>query len=371
MTSIAALTVTAMLDGAAHSADCNDWPDWKAFKKRFIQADGRVIDYSAQSQSTSEGQAYALFFALVANDRSTFDSVLGWTSANLAQGDLSARLMAWKWGKRSDGGWGVVDTNAASDAELWFSYVLFQASRRWSSKALRAMAELMQARIEIELVKTVAGVGPVLIPGPQGYQLTTGGWKLNPSYLPLPVLRGLASEVPSGPWSLLASTTLAMLEAVTPQLLVPDWIVVRPDSGFALDAEAGFDGGHEAIRTYLWTAMLSDRDPDRSRLLARMTGMAALLDQLLVPPARVDAFSGRSEGSGPIGFSVALLPYLEAVGAKASAERQRLRITAAGGVPSVYYEQALGLFAQGWMDQRFRFAPDGRLDWGVPAKCNK
>jgi endoglucanase len=233
------------------------------------------------------------------------------------------------------------------------------------------MAELMQSRVEKELVISVAGVGPVLLPGPQGFALKSGGWKLNPSYLPLQVLRGLASEVPAGPWSSLAESTVVMIESVTPRLLVPDWIVVRPERGFSLDAEAGFGGGYEAIRTYLWAAMMSKRDPYRARLLARMGGMAALVDQLQAPPERIDAFSGRPEGSGPVGFSVALLPYLEAVGTKASVERQKTRIIAMGGIPSVYYEQALGLFARGWIDRRFRFASDGRLDWGVPATCDK
>lgn len=369
--SVAALAGLPSAAGAAQPGACNEWSGWNAFRDKFIQADGRVIDFSADGQSTSEGQAYALFFALVANDRPTFERLLEWTRSNLAGGDLSSRLMAWRWGQRTDGNWGVMDRNAASDADLWLAYVLFQAARRWHDKSLHALAELMQARIEKELVVPVAGVGPVLLPGPQGFALKGGGWKLNPSYMPLPVLRGLASEVPSGPWSSLAKTTLTLFEAVTPRRLVPDWVAVWPERGFMLDAELGFEGGHEAIRTYLWAGLMSRQDPDRARLLERMKGMAALVDRLLVPPARIDAFSGQAQGNSPAGFSVALLPYLDAVGAKISAERQRLRIVAMGGIPSVYYEQALGLFAQGWIEQRFRFAADGRLDWGMTATCKK
>ena len=36
---------------------------------RFVSADGRVIDHTGGGVTTSEGQSYALFFALVANDR--------------------------------------------------------------------------------------------------------------------------------------------------------------------------------------------------------------------------------------------------------------------------------------------------------------
>lgn len=371
ISSVAALVGAPIPVVAAPSSACDEWSGWSTFKEKFIQADGRVVDYSADGHSTSEGQAYALFFALVANDRPTFERLLEWTRANLADGDFSSRLMAWKWGRRTDGSWGVMDRNAASDADLWLAYVLFQAARRWRDKSMRAMAELMQARIEKELVVSVAGVGPVLLPGPRGFALKAGGWKLNPSYLPLQVLRGLATEAPSGPWSSLVRTTVTMFESVTPRRLVPDWVAVWPDRGFTLDAELGFGGGYEAIRAYLWAAMMSKRDPDRIRLLTRMKGMSELVDRLLVPPAKIDAFSGQSEGASPAGFSVALLPYLDAVGAKISADRQRLRISAMGGIPLVYYEQALGLFALGWIEQRFRFAADGRLDWGMTATCEE
>src|SRR5215475_8319722 len=33
---------------------------WKAYVERFVQRDGRVIDYKADGISTSEGQAYAM-----------------------------------------------------------------------------------------------------------------------------------------------------------------------------------------------------------------------------------------------------------------------------------------------------------------------
>lgn len=310
-----------------------------------------------------------MFFALVANDRPSFDRLLTWTRANLAQGDLSARLMAWKWGKRADGSWGVMDGNAAGDADLWLAYVLYQAARRWRDESLLAIAELVQARIEKELVVHVAGVGPVLLPGPQGFALKSGGWKLNPSYLPLPVLRGLATEVPTAVWGDLVATTVTMIESVTPRYLVPDWIAVRADRGFLLDPEVGYQGSYDAIRAYLWAAMMPTQDPMRDRLLARMKGMKALVERLLVPPARVNAYSGQAEGSGPGGFSAALLPYLQAVGAQGALRQQRLRIVAMGGVPSVYYEQALGLFSMGWIDQRFRFTQDGQLDWGSNLTC--
>jgi len=62
------------------------WPLWQAYGQRMIAGDGRVLDHTAGDRTTSEAQAYAMFFALVANDRAQFDKLLNWTEANLAGG---------------------------------------------------------------------------------------------------------------------------------------------------------------------------------------------------------------------------------------------------------------------------------------------
>jgi endoglucanase len=351
------------------SAAC-PWPAWETFRNRFMQADGRVIDFSANDHSTSEGQAYGLFFALVANDRKAFDLILNWARTNLAGGDLTARLMAWHWGKKPDGSWGVLDNNAASDADLWLAYTLYQAAHLWRDASLRASAELLQARIEKELIVQIAGIGPVLLPGPQGFALKSGGWKLNPSYLPLTVLYGLQREAPRGPWQALAKSTLAMFDAITPQLLVADWVAFRPKMGFVLDPEVGVTGSYDAIRAYMWAGMMVASDPARGKLLARMRGMLPLLEKHGVPPHRIHTGNGTlSDGAGPLGFSAALLPFLAASGAQQLLETQRKRISAGGGLPAIYYEQALGLFALGFLEKRFQFARDGKLVLSKQAVC--
>lgn len=59
------------------------WPAWEQFKQDYMSEGGRVIDPSdARKITTSEGQSYGLFFALVANDRKAFDQLLAWTRDN-------------------------------------------------------------------------------------------------------------------------------------------------------------------------------------------------------------------------------------------------------------------------------------------------
>ena len=96
-----------------HCWQLRHWGAWLSFARVFVQADGRVIDRTAGSRSTSEAQAYTLFFALVANDRARFERVLHWMVNNLAEGSLETNLPAWLWGLREDGSWGVRDANPA------------------------------------------------------------------------------------------------------------------------------------------------------------------------------------------------------------------------------------------------------------------
>ena len=124
------------------------WPAWDAFKAQIINEGGRVVsDDDGGGQTYSEGQSYALFFALVANDRPMFDKLLRWTENNLCEGDMTARLPAWLWGRRPDGSWGVIDSNAASDADLWIAYALGEAGRLWNERSYRALSALLAARV--------------------------------------------------------------------------------------------------------------------------------------------------------------------------------------------------------------------------------
>ncbi|MBU2768764.1 cellulase, partial [Acidithiobacillus ferrivorans] len=121
--------------------------------------------------TTSEGQSYALFFALVANNPKLFQNILTWTQDNLAQGSLAAHLPAWRWGERPNKTWGVLDTNSAADADLWIAYTLIQAGRLWDRNSYTAMGTLLAKRIDQKEVVDLKGMGPMLIPGNAGFRI--------------------------------------------------------------------------------------------------------------------------------------------------------------------------------------------------------
>src|SRR5262249_22420540 len=119
--------------GAEVCCAAQEWPPlWKSYSNGFLDGQIRVVDRDAGDRTTSEAQAYAMFFALVANDRPRFDGLLHWTEKNLASGDLSMHLPAWLWGKDRNDHWGVVDSNSASDADVWMAYTLLEAGKAWN-----------------------------------------------------------------------------------------------------------------------------------------------------------------------------------------------------------------------------------------------
>ena len=346
---------------------CGDWSGYRAFVERFVQADGRVIDYSTPAQqTTSEGQSYALFFALVANDRATFDRLLGWTRANLAGNQFDAqnmRLPSWQWGRKADGSYGVLDPNSASDSDLWIAYDLLQAGRLWHEAGYTQLGEALATQIARQEITTLPGVGPMLLPGPQGF--TNGGvTRLNPSYLPLPLLRSLARDMPNGPWGKLADSAYKLIKTTAPQGFAPDWAAWQ-NGQFVVDPKNGDTGSYDAIRVYLWAGLASPADPLARPWLAALGGMRERVAQTGFPPEKVSSTTGTASGEGPLSYWGALAPYFKALGDAHGLGLARTRLAALdAGVPGrepVYYDRVLGLFGTGFIDGRYRFDEAGRL----------
>lgn len=173
-------------------ANTCEWPQWETFKSVYMEQ-GRVVDGSDERIiTTSEGQSYALFFALVANDPKTFDQVLKWTQSHLAGGDLTARLPAWLWGRKENGQFGVLDSNPASDSDLWIAYSLVEAGRLWNNYYYQTLGHLIASRILREETVNIAGVGTVLLPAPTGFDADSQ-YRVNPSYVPLQLIARMQS----------------------------------------------------------------------------------------------------------------------------------------------------------------------------------
>jgi endo-1,4-beta-D-glucanase Y len=355
------------------------WTDWDSFKQGALSKDGRVIDDSTPQRVTvSEGQAYALFFALVANDRPTFDRVLNWTQNNLAQGDLTAHLPAWIWGRReakdatgsdkgSSPGWGVIDANPASDADLWIAYSLLEAGRLWHERSYTALGTVLARNILSEETAVLPGLGRTLLPGSVGFHPQDDVWRLNPSYVPLQVMRRLAVALPQqAEWTAVYDSSVKLVTDTAPHGFSPDWVLYRRDKGFQPDEASKAESAYNAIRVYLWAGMLAADAPSRASVLPTFRPMVDYIAAHGAPPERVDTQSGTpGSNAGNAGFSAAVAPYLAALGRNdlAQAQVQRTR-SLAHDAPLGYYSQVLALFGLGYLDGLYRFDADGAV---VPA----
>jgi endoglucanase len=361
-------------------AGCNaqrPWPLWEAYSQHFLDDQGRVIDRSAGDRTTSEGEAYAMFFALVDNDRTRFDKLLKWTQDNLAQGDLTAHLPAWAWGKTANGEWKALDTNSAADADLWMAYTLIEAGRLWHDPQYDNLGRMMAAQIARNEVVLVPGLGTTVLPGPQGFHPDADKFILNPSYLPLPILTRLAKELPQGPWAAVVGSLPALVGGENGSGYAMDWVAAGPDgihpvappsqpSTGQRDLQPG--GSYDAIRVYLWLGIADPSTPGEREMLNSLPAMAKYLKTPGAPPLEVNAKGGVVQQDGPVGFSAAVEPYLLAEGAKAAAKVQSDRLVALRdaktglyGSPPAYYDQNLALFSLAWSEDRYRLAGDGKL----------
>lgn len=343
-----------------------DWPSlWKSYVAGFMDNQVRIIDHDAGNRTTSEGQAYGLFFALVANDRSHFDGLLHWTEQNLAAGDLAKHLPAWLWGPGKENQWGVLDDNSAADADLWMAYTLLEAGQDWNEPRYTKLGMAMARRIAEQEVTQVPGLGTVLAPGPTGFQ-HGDSYRLNASYIPLQLVLRLAVLMPGGPWTKVAATTPTLLADSAPHGFVSDWTEFKTAAGI----QALLDlGSYDAIRVYLWAGMLDKATPQRDDALKAIAGMVNYLRTNAIPPAKVRPDGSIEDPKGPVGFSAALLPYASALHEDKIVEQQMSRVQSefkarSGllGSPAKYYDQNLALFGLGFMQQEFRFDSGGALE---------
>lgn len=349
----------------------NHWPEWKAYKEAFLSTDGRVVDHSTEDLRTvSEGQAYCLFFALVAADKKAFEQILIWTENNLAQGDLGKNLPAWHWAK-GPSGWGVQDSNSASDADLWLAYTLLEAGRFWSEPRYTQKAKQLGDLILSQESLWVAGLGRALLPGKTGFVNADGSVKLNPSYAPAFVLARLAEAWPEDArWAEMYLANQQFLLGSARAGLYPDWINYQ--NGMPVEDSNLQEGDFDAIRVYLWLGISPDSDPILASLRHLVKPFTdAIFKAQAVPLAWNPKAGSLSNDSGPKGFQWALRPLLDLQSHEDQGKKSVLKNWQLADLTALksnedwreygYYSGALSLFAQGVLSGKYAIRNNGKL----------
>lgn len=352
--------------------ECGHWPQWETFKTHFISRDGRVIDLGSDKNiTTSEGQSYGLFFALLANDQESFDKLLNWTERHLSEGDLSARLPAWLWGKRDNGDYGILDSNPASDSDLWIAYALAEAGRVWQERRYSVLAAVMAKRILKEETAYLPGLGLTLLPAPYGFELDNDVWRLNPSYMPDFILQHFVNLYPSQPWQELVNSSLRVVTESARKGASPDWVLYSAKKGFHYTRKHADIGNFNAIRSYLWAGMLAENAQNRAVLLKALSPMSDKIVNRRSMPLNTFAKTGNVEKQGPIGFQAAALPFLLATNEQNTAEMlfQRVQAGLEHELKNNYYSSVLALFGTAYYQERFSLTADGQVITNWSTQC--
>jgi len=241
---------------------------WEAYKSKFLEDDGRIIDNGNDNISHSEGQGYGLILAYLANDPAAFEQIWSFTRTELLLRDDG--LAVWKWNPNTEPH--VTDTNNATDGDLLIAYGLALGGAAWNRTDYTVAAKGM-ARTLLKSAVIDQGGRTVLLPGLEGFGAGDrgDGPVINPSYWvyeALPIMNMLA---PSDRWQKLVDDGQALLRAMRfgPRHLPADWVSIvrqpKPAEGFAPEY------GYNAIRIPLYLARAGVTDRSLLSWLAEAT----------------------------------------------------------------------------------------------------
>ena len=235
--------------------------DWEAYRSRFVEDNGRVVDTANGNISHSEGQGYGLLLALAAADRRSFEQIWNFTFTELLIRDDG--LAVWKWDPASKPR--VTDRNNASDGDLLIAYALARAGTAWQEPRYTTAAQKLAKAIG-KSTFSLSGRSMFLLPGAQGFGAgdRPDGPVINLSYWvfeTFPVLAGLAPEYE---WNRVWRDGVMLLQQSTSgRVRLPaDWISLqnglqpRPADGFP--PEFGYNSLR--IPLYLLRAGMTDME---------------------------------------------------------------------------------------------------------------
>ncbi|MCK2021692.1 hypothetical protein KZC52_02040 [Microbacterium sp. kSW2-24] len=181
--------------------------------------DGRVVRHDEGGDTVSEGQAYGLFAAVIADDEQRFDEIWAWTQDELVRSD---GLMAWRW---DDGA--IVDDEPASDADLDAARALVLAGDRFGRDDLREDGVDL-ATVIADRMTVVTERGRILLPGLWAAEREP--YAYNPSYASPVAYEVLRAATGDPRWDELQAGSASVTdEILTATDLPPDWAQVHVD----------------------------------------------------------------------------------------------------------------------------------------------
>lgn len=311
--------------------------EWAAYRAKFVDPTGRVIDDGNGGISHSESQGYGLLLAVSAQDPVGFEQIWSFTRSQMLLRDDG--LVVWKWDPKAKPH--VADVNNATDGDILIAYALGLAGQLWRepryTSAARSLAKAVAARTLVQVNGQT-----LMLPGATGFgaKERPDGPVVNPSYWifeAFPVLKTLA---PDTDWSKLSAGGLWVLDraGTGPSGLPPEWLSLngapRPADGFP----AQF--GYNAVRIPLYLLRGGIADPARLAPYSRAWSTGT--------PAVVNLGNGSAAEQLPEpGYQMLAAAVGCAVGAKRVPEALKQF------APTLYYPSTLHLLGLSLVRQRY------------------
>lgn len=219
--------------------------NWSEYKSLYITDDGRVIDRVNSDITHSESVGYAMYLALQNDDLKTFKKIHVWYINNLKKNKFG--LIAWKWGKDKDGSWHTLDTNNASDGDLWIAYdnlCMYEKTKEQKYKE-EALA-LMQNIKKYLLLKQNTSV--YLLPGKEGFK-HGDKIEINLSYYLFFIFDAFQKYDNDTIWEQLSKDGIKLIVAsrFTPLHLNADWISIDMKTD-KIELAKNSSFGYDALR---------------------------------------------------------------------------------------------------------------------------
>ncbi len=235
--------------------------DWEAYRSRFVEDSGRVVDTANGNISHSEGQGYGLLLALAAADRRSFEQIWNFTYTELLIRDDG--LAVWKWDPGAKPR--VTDRNNATDGDLLIAYALARAGEVWHEPRYTSAAQKL-ARAIGKNTFARSGRSLLLLPGAQGFGAADrpDGPVVNLSYWVFETFPVLAALAPEYEWNRVwRDGVLLLQQATSGRVRLPaDWLSLQ--SGLQPKPADGFppEFGYNSLRIplYLVRAGMTDME---------------------------------------------------------------------------------------------------------------
>ncbi|PZM14681.1 glycosyl hydrolase family 8 [Rhizobium tubonense] len=215
---------------------------WQAYKAKFLDPGGRIIDDGNGGISHSEGQGYGLLLAYLANNPADFEQIWYFTRTELLIRDDGLAAWSWNPGKTPH----IEDINNASDGDILIAYALALAGSAWQKGDYTSEATKIAQALLTET--TIAYQGEMLLlPGASGFSEgdREDGPVVNPSYWIFEAFPVLGTLVPSDKWQKMLDSGVALLRQMQfgAKKLPADWVSLkrRPQPAAGFPPEFGYN----------------------------------------------------------------------------------------------------------------------------------